>query len=219
MVQLDMVLARVSAAEWDGLSVSPKSGDFGYRRSGTRQGSVGPLSKKSKQCRRAAHHDGLCWVKDCDGLIDALRTADSTRILAEPRLATLSGTAAKFMSGGEQPVPQVSGLGGSAGIGFVPFGTIVNFLPVIQADGTIHLEIEVEVSELNPNNGVKLNDSWIAAREVVRVQTTVTAKNGQTLAIVLQEEVARMEVTTKLVLLLTPQIVDATAPSGPSGVD
>ena len=57
-----------------------------------------------------------------------------TKILAEPRLVTISGKPASFLSGGEQAVPVPAGLG-QVGVQFEEFGTRLNFLPIVLGDG------------------------------------------------------------------------------------
>src|SRR5262249_4008311 len=59
--------------------------------------------------------------------IQALRTNDLARSLAEPNLVTLNGRPATFRAGGEFPVPVVTGATnvGVQGVSFVPFGVTV----------------------------------------------------------------------------------------------
>src|SRR5262249_32754224 len=109
-------------------------------------------------------------------LLQALRTEQLAKLLAEPRLVTLSGRPATFLSGGDQAVPIVSGFGGTAGVQFVPFGTRVTFLPVVLGDGKIYLDVEPEVSRLDVANGTPLpgtTNGVVPGRETQRVQTTV----------------------------------------------
>src|SRR5947208_12716426 len=79
------------------------------------------------------------------------------KLLAQPRLVTLSGNPASFLDGGEQAVPVPAGLG-QVGVQFEEFGTRLNFLPVVLGNGRIHLEVEPEVSTLNAANGIVLQN-------------------------------------------------------------
>jgi pilus assembly protein CpaC len=116
--------------------------------------------------------------------LQALRINNLAKLLAEPHLVTLSGRAATFVSGGEQAVPQVSGFGGTAGVEFVPFGTTLNFLPIVLGNGKIYLEVEPEVSALDQASGVLIPGGGIVpGRTTQRVRTAVTIETGQTLAI------------------------------------
>src|SRR5262249_14866505 len=72
------------------------------------------------------------------GFLQALREENVLKLMAEPRLVTLSGRPASFLSGGEQAVPVPAGLG-QVGVQFEEFGTRLNFLPIVLGNGKIHL--------------------------------------------------------------------------------
>jgi pilus assembly protein CpaC len=87
--------------------------------------------------------------------LDAAKEQGLARILAEPTLTTLSGQEAKFVSGGEFPIPVPQGLN-SVTVDFKQFGVAVKFLPVVLNSGHINLTLNVSVSELASNNTVTL---------------------------------------------------------------
>jgi pilus assembly protein CpaC len=87
--------------------------------------------------------------------LDAAKQQGLARILAEPTLTTLSGQEAKFISGGEFPIPVPQGLN-TITIDFKQFGVAVKFLPVVLNSGHINLTLNVSVSELASNNTVTL---------------------------------------------------------------
>src|SRR5262249_54833938 len=62
------------------------------------------------------------------GFLQALRDEGLTKVLAEPKLVTLSGRPATFLSGGRLAIPEPSGLG-TTSVRFEDFGTQLNFLP------------------------------------------------------------------------------------------
>ena len=67
-------------------------------------------------------------------LLEALETKGVVRTLAEPNLVALSGQEAKFLAGGEYPVP-ISQEGGTITVEFKPFGVELNFVPrVVDGD-------------------------------------------------------------------------------------
>lgn len=114
----------------------------------------------------------------------ALRDNQLAKLLAEPHLVTLSGKPATFLSGGDQAVPDVSGFGGTAGVTFVPFGTRLQFLPIVLGNGKIYLEVEPEVSVLDASSGVVIpGGGLVPGRQTQRVHTSVTMEDGQTLVI------------------------------------
>jgi pilus assembly protein CpaC len=119
-------------------------------------------------------------------LLQALRTETLAKILAQPSLVTLSGRQAHFVSGGQQAVPTVAGLGGTAGVEFVPFGTQVDFLPIVMGDGKIYLEVEPRISSLDPASGTPIPNTGggiVPGRLEQRVHTAVLLESGQTFAI------------------------------------
>jgi pilus assembly protein CpaC len=116
------------------------------------------------------------------GFLQALRNEQVTKLLAEPRLVTVSGKSASFLSGGEQAVPVPAGLG-QVGVQFEEFGTRLNFLPIVMGDGRIHLEVEPEVSNLDAAAGTTIQGTIVPGRNTQRVHTTVDIEPGQTLVI------------------------------------
>jgi pilus assembly protein CpaC len=114
--------------------------------------------------------------------LEALRQENLLKLLAEPRLVTLSGRPASFLVGGEQAIPVPAGLG-QIGVQFEEFGTRLNFIPIVLGNGRIHLEVEPEVSNLNPAAGVSINGTTVPGRSTNRVNTTVELESGQTFVI------------------------------------
>ena len=169
--------------------------------------------------------------------IQALKQERLAKLLAEPKLVTLSGRPATFLSGGQQAVPQVTGGGTSGGVvgtSFEPFGTQLTFLPIVYGNGKIYLEVEPTISVLNAANGFAIGGTIVQGRNEQRVRTSVMMEPGQTFAIggLIQTEVdaatnktpvlgdipfigtafstvSYTESETELVVLVTPYLVDA----------
>jgi pilus assembly protein CpaC len=116
-------------------------------------------------------------------VLQALRTNGLAKLLTQPRLVTLSGHPASINDGGEQPVPQVSGLGASTGVQFLPFGTTVNFLPVVLGNGKIYLEVETTVTGLNRGIGVFVQGAFVPGRNRQYVRTAAQIEPGQSLVL------------------------------------
>ncbi|KPQ22076.1 MAG: pilus assembly protein CpaC, partial [Rhodobacteraceae bacterium HLUCCA24] len=89
-------------------------------------------------------------------LLEALESKGMVRTLAEPNLTALSGQEAKFLAGGEYPVP-VAQEGGSVTVEFKPFGIELNFIPRVVDGDLINLELEAAVSSVDPSNGFQLD--------------------------------------------------------------
>jgi pilus assembly protein CpaC len=123
-----------------------------------------------------------------DLLISALETKGLARRLAEPNLTTLSGDAARFLAGGEFPVP-VASTAGTAGlvptvtIEFKKFGVELAFVPTVLSRGVINLRVEPSVSELDFANAVQIAGTIIPALTRRDARTTVELRDGQSFAI------------------------------------
>jgi pilus assembly protein CpaC len=134
--------------------------------------------------------------------LEAAKENGLAKILAEPNLTTLSGQEARFLSGGEFPIPVPQG-NDSVTIEFKEFGVGVGFLPVVLGDGRINMVLNISVSELSGSNSVALSSDGSSSNFLVPSLTkrsanaTVELKDGQTIGIagLLNENVR--EVVTK----------------------
>jgi pilus assembly protein CpaC len=115
-------------------------------------------------------------------LLEALEQKGVVRFLAEPNLTALSGQEAKFLAGGEYPVP-VAQSDGEITVEFKPFGIELNFIPrVVDAD-VINLEMMAAVSAIDPTNGISVNGFEIDAFSRRETSTTVELRDGESFAI------------------------------------
>ena len=71
------------------------------------------------------------------------------RSLAEPTLTAVSGESAKFLAGGEFPVPAGVDQNGKVIVAFKTYGVGLGFTPVVLSGGRISLKISTEVSQLS----------------------------------------------------------------------
>ena len=114
-------------------------------------------------------------------LVQALERAGLIRTLAEPNLTAISGETAKFLAGGEFPVP-IATQDRQISVSWKTFGVNVSFKPVVLTEGRISLTISAEVSELSSDGAVTLLDIAIPALKVRRAETTLELPSGGTLA-------------------------------------
>jgi pilus assembly protein CpaC len=120
--------------------------------------------------------------------LNALRTNSLAKILAEPNLVALDGQPASFQAGGQfpYPVPQAATAGGGSviTIQFAQFGAILEFLPHIQENDVIRLDVAPTFSELNPAAGFAIPGAGTVPGINQRTaHTVVEMREGQTLAI------------------------------------
>jgi pilus assembly protein CpaC len=126
------------------------------------------------------------------GVIQAMERTGLIRTLAEPNLTAVSGESAKFLAGGEFPVPVARDSEGNVQIEFKPFGVGLGFTPVVLSEGRISLRISTEVSEITGENAfvsqgsvfivdgqpVSIPGITIPGLRVRRAETTVELPSG-----------------------------------------
>jgi pilus assembly protein CpaC len=123
--------------------------------------------------------------------IQAFEQAGLVRSLAEPTLTAVSGESAKFLAGGEFPVPAGVDQNGNVTVAFKSYGVGLGFTPVVLSAGRISMKISTEVSELSSIGSQKFNNSLtIPGLTVRRAETTVEMPSGGALMIagLLKEE-------------------------------
>jgi pilus assembly protein CpaC len=120
--------------------------------------------------------------------LDAAKNRGLAKILAEPTLTTLTGQEAKFLSGGQFPIP-VAGNYGQVGIEYKDFGVGLRFIPVVLSDGHINLKLNVSVSELVDTTSLGVSVANTGATFVVpsltarEASATVELGDGQTMGL------------------------------------
>jgi pilus assembly protein CpaC len=132
-----------------------------------------------------------------DASIQAFERAGLLRVLAEPNLTAISGEAARFLAGGEFPVP-VNSDDGQISVEFKPFGVGLAFTPVVLSGGRISLKIATEVSELTSEGAISTGDTPvrnadgtttvirginIPALQVRRAETTLEMSSGSSIVL------------------------------------
>ncbi len=116
-------------------------------------------------------------------LLEALEQKGAVRFLAEPNLVALSGQEAKFLAGGEYPVP-VSQTGDRISVQYKPFGVEMSFIPRVVDKDLINLELNAAVSAIDPTNSVSLGNGFnISAFTRRETSTTVEMRDGESFAI------------------------------------
>ena len=193
-VQLNVVLVRVDRAGLE--QADPK------------------LYRKYVECFWRLRTADEAGCQECLKLLQELRDQKHAKQVAEPKLVTLSGKMAVLQNGGEAAVPQVSGFGGD-GLWHLdlPPGARIHFMPVVHADGSIELEIEPEVTQVNveviQGGGSVV---FVPQNATKRLQTTIQLDDGQTVVHVMpgafeEGRYIPAESATDLVLLATVHVL------------
>ncbi len=116
-------------------------------------------------------------------LLEALESKGLVRTLSEPNLTALSGQEAKFLAGGEYPIP-VRNENNTVTVEYKPFGVELAFTPRVVDGDIINLAINAAVSSIDTTvstsvgTGISLN-----AFKRREAETTVEMHDGESFAI------------------------------------
>ena len=114
-------------------------------------------------------------------LLEALETKGVVRTLAEPNLTALSGQEAKFLAGGEYPIPVSDD--GSITVEYKPFGVEMRFTPTVVDGDLINLQINASVSSIDGTVTQQVDNVSLAAFKRRETSTTVEMRDGESFAI------------------------------------
>jgi pilus assembly protein CpaC len=120
-----------------------------------------------------------------DALLDALEAKGVVTVLAEPNLVAMSGDTARFLAGGEFPVPvaQEGGENLIITVEFKEFGVSLAFTPTVVGEDLLNLVVNPEVSAIDPTASVTVSGFVIPGLTTRRATTTIELRDGQSFAI------------------------------------
>jgi pilus assembly protein CpaC len=168
-----------SVALGDGIQVAAESGTFLSAANSLGGATIVPRGNTTGAIRMGGSIGGLEFAV----LLEALESKGMVRTLAEPNLTALSGQEAKFLAGGEFPVPGESD-GGGLTVSYKPFGVELTFTPVVVDEDIINLSINAAVSSLDTSTGiVDSGGRAIPAFKRRETSTTVDMRDGDSFAI------------------------------------
>ncbi len=117
-------------------------------------------------------------VSSLTSMINLMVQNGDAVLLAEPSLACRSGGSAKFVAGGELPIPFTTGLG-NASVSFKEYGVKFDVSPVASETGVIAAKIATEISSINFEVMVKDVPGLMKRR----AETEVNLREHETLVI------------------------------------
>jgi pilus assembly protein CpaC len=120
----------------------------------------------------------LGLLTDIDSRIRLLEEVGDATVIAEPTLSCRSGGTARFVSGGEVPIPIVDKLGGTD-VEYKEYGVILDVKPVADANGGIAARIDTEVSQIDESQRVLGVPGFLKRRSAA----DITMRDGETLII------------------------------------
>ncbi|MCK4536856.1 MAG: hypothetical protein KAT93_07575, partial [Desulfuromonadales bacterium] len=173
------------------------SGSVGLMNNGLLSGSIGDPG--SLFINLAGGANVFVNIDNFTAMLRFLEEERLGRILAEPKLVTMTGQEASFLAGGEYPFQEFDD-NGNVGISFKEFGIGLRFTPIVNSDGMITLRVAPSVTDIS-----ELVDSGAGGQQAVfssrKLESTVQLHDGQTLALagLLQDNLS--EVVSKIPLL------------------
>jgi pilus assembly protein CpaC len=114
--------------------------------------------------------------------LQALVEKNKARLLAKPKLLTVSGGSARFLAGGQVPVVHTDSQG-HINTEYKDYGVALNIQPKSDEEGNINAVIRAEVSSIDPANSVQSAEGVIPALKTRWVETTIYVKKNGTIVI------------------------------------
>ena len=117
-------------------------------------------------------------VSSLSSMIDLMVQNGDAAVLAEPRLSTRSGGKARFVAGGELPIPMLNA-NGAASVDFKEYGVRFEVEPVVNAQGIISASLHTEISSIDDEVMVR----GVPGLRKQSSNTDVNLRPGETLVI------------------------------------
>ena len=114
-------------------------------------------------------------------LFRALERDGLVSTLAEPNLTAISGQNARFLAGGEFPIPTAIDDNGNVTYEYKPFGVSLAFKPTVMSKDRINLQISTEVSDVSDDFSFQVPGITVPGFDVRRAETNVEMASGGTL--------------------------------------
>ena len=190
---IQQVMLKVRFAEVNRSVSKSLSGSMGFTTTGSHFGAGaggnidgiddilggGPLTTTSTGAVGAGFNIGSVELAV---MLEALESKGMVRTLAEPNLTALSGQEAKFLAGGEYPIP-VDQDQDTITVEYKPFGVELNFTPTVVDGDIINLVINAAVSSIDTSISYDVGSISIAGFKRRETSTTVEMRDGQSFAI------------------------------------
>lgn len=113
-----------------------------------------------------------------DSRLRALESTGEATFIAEPTLSCRSGGSARFVAGGEIPIPVVNSVG-ATDVEFREYGVILEVRPVVDAAGGVSMRVETELSQVDNAQRVGGIPGLLKRRSA----TDLNVQDGQTIVL------------------------------------
>jgi len=197
MIEMDVRMVEIRrdrlediGVRWNSGMQGPSFGILGdlHRSAAFRAGGAASEAGLEVRTRVMPFATTLGLATSIGSIINLLAQNGEALVLAEPRLSCRSGGSARFLAGGELPVPFASGLG-TVSVGFKEYGVKFEVEPVASESGVIAAKIATEISAINFD--VQVQD--VPGLTKRRAETEVNLRENETLVIagLLSEDASR----------------------------
>ncbi len=128
-------------------------------------------------------------ASDFNVIVSALKTQNNTKVVSNPTVVTLNNTEAVLNIGSEFPIPSYTynserGTFEVSGFQYKPIGIIMKVTPQVNAQGTIRLNLEPEVSQQNGETTFGgAGGATIPVIATRKVKTQISLQDGYTAGI------------------------------------
>jgi type IV pilus assembly protein PilQ len=128
-------------------------------------------------------------ASDFNVIVSALKTQNNTKVVSNPTVVTLNNTEAVLNIGSEFPIPSYTynserGTFEVSGFQYKPIGIIMKVTPQVNAQGTIRLNLEPEVSQQNGETTFGgAGGATIPIIATRKVKTQISLQDGYTAGI------------------------------------
>ncbi|MDQ5978531.1 MAG: ral secretion pathway protein [Verrucomicrobiota bacterium] len=128
-------------------------------------------------------------ASDFNVIVSALKTQNNTKVVSNPTVVTLNNTEAVLNIGSEFPIPSYTynserGTFEVSGFQYKPIGIIMKVTPQVNAQGTIRLNLEPEVSQQNGETSFGgAGGATIPVIATRKVKTQISLQDGYTAGI------------------------------------
>ncbi len=192
---VQQVMLKVRFAEMQRSVTKQLDGSFGFTRTGGSNfqagaaGNIAGINNVLAGSQVTTAANGAVGFSFTTGafqfgvLLEALESKGLVRTLAEPNLTALSGQEAKFLAGGEYPIPVRSSGSDSVTIEYKPFGVELAFTPTVVDGDIINLQLKAAVSALDSANSSTTNGYTVNSFKRRETETTVEMRDGESFAI------------------------------------
>jgi pilus assembly protein CpaC len=181
MIEIKRDAIETLGVKWNSNSQGPSFGIVGdiHRSAALRPGgSVSEAAGVPIASRVSPFATALSIASNFTSALNFMVQNGDAVILAEPRLSCRSGGSARFIAGGELPIPQTSNLGQTT-VTFKEYGVKFDVSPQVSDTGVIAAKIATEISAINFDVMVK-DVPGLTKR---RAETEVNLRENETLVI------------------------------------